>query len=291
MAHVLDLEVSPCSEYQIAVLVIVCHVAGAVQQARVLLDIRILEESLLCLFRVVPVTESKSGSAYADLANIARLRDSLLSLLVEEHYFGVHESLAYRQCLEFVLLAFNYAVCAVAGDLCWSVEIDIHRIRQIVHPVVERLNRHYLSGEHYVSHVWLFFYSAECLEVRNYSECRYSPDDGVCLVLDKELQQQLRHEEQPLRHNDYGSAVLHGVIDILDRYVEVERSLVSVHHSIVKSEGLSERLYHVDDSAVAYNYSLRHTGRTRCEDSVDRVSVDCFASHFFEKLLIYFSTG
>ena len=283
MAHVLDLVVLPAGELQLAPLVQLAQVAGAVDQLGVEAVQGVLDEGLGGDLGVVVVAQGQAGAADADLALLTG--SGQLVFFVEQQDLGVAEGTADGQRLVQTELTVHLVIAADAGGLGGAVEVDEAGIGQRGLPQIELLDGENLTGEgHGVQMLGLHL--LEGPEGGDHGQCGNDPADGVDVVLVQKLHQLDGEHEQLLGDQNGGGTVLQGGHDLLEVGVEVQGSLVAEDAVFVELQHIAEVLHIIQHAPVAGGDALGHAGGAGGEDDVDGIGVDLLVPDGGQSLLV-----
>ena len=147
MAHVLDLEVFPRDEHQLAALVIAADIAGSVDQFRPSFLKRVDRKCFRGLFRIIHVAERQGCAADADLALFAALLRDLVILIVEKNDIRVVERASDRDRFAIFEVPIHSVVAAHAGSFRRTVQVRKSGLRKCGPPHAELLQREYLRAK------------------------------------------------------------------------------------------------------------------------------------------------
>ena len=128
----------------------------------------------------------------------------------------------------------------------------------MLHPVIQRLYRHHLSGEHHIPQRQrlLRLYLVQSPEIRNDPYRGNSPYDGVDLLLRQIFHQELRHHKFLFGDDLYPAAAIQGVIEILYGNIEIKGCLVAENRGFIEAKRILKGTYQIHYRAVADQNTL-----------------------------------
>ena len=215
--------------------------------------------------RTIVVAQRQAASRHADLAGPPFLPDRLAA--VEQEYIAVGKRPADRDLLQHLVRALHNMVSTVAGDLRRAIEVHEPRLRDGLHPILQRLWRHDLTREHDIFQI-LRAQRLEGMKAGKDLQGGHRPDDRVHTASIETLEKQLWEGKQLLLQDLKPPADTKREEDILDRDIKVKRCLIAPNGTVGKVEGTHKLLHHVDHRAVTDGNALRLAGRTGGENNV-----------------------
>ncbi len=150
MTEVFDLEIPAGNIDQIPLRIVAADIPGPVNPLRIAVIQRILNKGRRRPLRIPVIAKRHARSAHADLALPRRIgRIDLLVLFIQKKNLLILKRDSRRNDLiqSVFLLRIQHIIGTVACNLRRSVQIDVHRIRQILLPDIQLFDRHHLTRE------------------------------------------------------------------------------------------------------------------------------------------------
>ena len=109
---------------------------------------------LICLLLRPVISKCKCCASHTDFTGLALIYN-LFIIFIQQKYMLIPKCLSDRNSITIIALAVNHMVCTVAGNLCRTIKIYEGRLRQMLHPRLKVLIRHYLTAEqHLFNRIW-----------------------------------------------------------------------------------------------------------------------------------------